>query len=162
MTPIRALSLWQPWASAMVTFEPGVPDWPIKTIETRHWPIKVSEPFALAIHAAKQPYKPEDHDPEFAHAVDSLQLTHGQFPYGAVLGIVWIVACKKVDEVRDSISPLERAFGNYVNLDKDGRFQQRYAFGTDPSRLLILKTPYPMKGAQGIFSFAQPEGLEFR
>jgi hypothetical protein len=158
---VKCLSLWQPWASAMFTYE--VEDRPVKTIETRHWPIYVpSGGCALAIHAAKQKYRRQDYDGDFAYMVSSLKIDNSYMPYGAVLGIVWLDSCKKADELINMIGPTERMFGNYVNEDDNGDFQQRYGFVTDPSRIRILRQPYTLRGMQGVFTWDMPEGLEFK
>ena len=47
---MKAISLWQPWASLCVL--PGPNGRAVKTIETRSWPTKYRGP--LAVHAAKR------------------------------------------------------------------------------------------------------------
>lgn len=161
---MKVISLWQVWASAMFTYEAeaGV-DRPIKTIETRHWPICVPVGgFELAIHAAKHPYRQKDYPRSFTTLVTSLGLDGPFIPYGAILGTVWVESCQKVDDLINKIGELEKTFGNYINEDDDGNFQQRYGYVTDPFRIKILKHPFPLKGAQGLFSWNPPAGLEWK
>lgn len=160
--PIRILSLWQPWASAMFAMRPNTAI-PVKAVETRHWELKGSFPFWLGIHAAKKPYRRDDYPRSFTSLVSEFKLDHAFMPYGALLGFVWATACRKVDDIlRDGIDPIEQAFGNYVNEGDDLQFQQRYGFVTDPSKIKILKVPYAMRGQQGVWTWTPPEGLEFK
>jgi hypothetical protein len=162
----RFVSLWQPWASAMFTYEPepGV-DRPIKTIETRNWELNYIPPGGcwLGIHAAKHPYKPKEYPESFARTVTRLKLDGPFMPYGAVLGFVWLLYCKKADElVKAGLGELELMFGNYVNEGDDLKFEQRYGWVTDPFRIKILRTPYPLAGKQGVFYADLPKDLEFK
>jgi hypothetical protein len=162
--PAMALSLWQPFASAMFTYEQeaGV-DRPIKAIETRHWEIKVPKGgVELWIHAAKKKYDRADYPEKFTRLVSGLYLDGPFMPYGVFLGSVWLTACTKADALVNAIGDLEREFGNYVNEDDYGKFQQRYGFDTDPFRIKILRYPYPYAGKQGIFYWTPPAGLEFK
>ncbi len=139
---------------------------PIKSIETRNRPIEHRGP--MAIHSALKKFVPAKTDPVFLYHVRKLGLLNyprwpeEPFEYGKVLCIPWIVDCLKVDDVRDKISPIELMFGNYVNEDANGKFEQRYAWITDPSKLRILKTPVHEKGHQYFWDWKMPEGLEFK
>lgn len=87
---MRALSLWQPWASLWLS--------PAKIHETRHWPTTYIGP--LAVHAAQRF--------ETRVGKDLDRLLTAQFGAqwrrtlprgGAVLGVVDVVACKPTEEV---------------------------------------------------------------
>ena len=92
---MKAISLWQPWASYMADGQ--------KLIETRHWPISYRGP--LLIHAAKR--------------MDECSTSQrATLPFGALLCIVDLINCKRTEDLRDSISELEHSLGNYG----DGRF----------------------------------------
>jgi activating signal cointegrator 1 len=126
---VKAISLWQPWATLVVT---GA-----KRIETRGWETLVRG--ELAIHAAqhwnralaalclKEP---------FARALRGT----GTMPFGAVIGVVTLSGIEPVDAILD-ISEQERAFGNY----EPGRF----AWLLDNIR--ALPRPVPCRGHQQLF-----------
>lgn len=156
---MRCLSLWQVWASAMAKQMPNGN--PVKAIETRHWPIKASCPFDLAIHAAKLKFVPSQWHEQFVAYCRQYRLLD-DIVYGAVLCIVRVIAVKKVDDLWATLTPLERAFGNYVNNDDHGTFQQRYGFVTDPKHLRVLKQPQYVRGMQGVFNWEPPVGIEFK
>lgn len=169
---VRAISLWQPWASGMCTRKTdGIPP---KLNETRHWIIEgVKFPFPLAINAAKKKYNPADWHPDFVRRVRELQLDHYMMPYGAILGVVMVTGFPKVDDIRDMLSADELLFGNYDNTcptcaghgcekcKMTGQIQ-RYAWTTDVRQLRILKTPILTRGAQGIFNWTIPDDAEWK
>ena len=166
---MKALSLWQPWASLLVA---GV-----KQIETRSWPIRHRGP--LLIHAASHWTRAEDEicrrEP-FASALAGLrvQWTPGErrnfrrpaLPFGAIVGRVDVVDCFPTELVTVSrvirhcwmaedgpagrglaIPEREAPYGNY----DPGRF----AFACrDPVR---FDTPVYCRGHQGLFEV--PDGL---
>lgn len=74
-TPIRVLTVRQPWASLIIS---GVKD-----VENRSWP--TSHRGLLAIHAATRP------DP--AGMADHRDLAGAELDYGMVLGTVEVVDC---------------------------------------------------------------------
>lgn len=115
---MKAISLWQPWASALVS---GA-----KTIETRHWPTSYRGP--LLIHAAK-----------YHKECDAYQAR--TLPFGALVGLVYLIGCKPVEAVRDTISEQEYSLGNY----EDGRF----AWITERGK--VFETAIDYKGQQGFF-----------
>jgi len=71
---VRALSLWQPWASLIFDGR--------KTIETRHWPMRYRGP--LAIHAAMKVERA---------ACEDFGYDWRKIPRGAVLCIVNVKNC---------------------------------------------------------------------
>lgn len=120
--PTHAISLTNPWAMLAVLGE--------KQYETRGRTWRKSHPTEVYIHASKGFPKPVR---EFCRKNDlpdtlkelcrvepfrSALARHGwdrgeDLPQGVILGRVRVVRSCRVEEVRDSISPTERAFGNY-------------------------------------------------
>lgn len=137
---IKAISLWQIWASAM---EHGK-----KTIETRSWPTSYRGP--LAIHAAKKPFRVRDYSPEFADRVRKDGLLDERLPYGAVLCIVDLVDCVPTNSIRRALSQTELMYGNYAN--------GRWAWVTE--NLVRLPAAMPTRGYQGFFEFELPDWME--
>jgi len=150
---MKAITLWQPWASFMFANLP----YPPKTIETRTQQRRHRGP--LAIHAGKR--EPawvrrmfsEDRD------LSDLMLEYlgvtdvGDLPHGCVLGVVKMVSCVPTDSIRDELSRTERLLGDY---DTD-----RAAIITaDPSRLV---SPVPWRGRQGWWNLPDDalDGREF-
>ncbi|MGE3333663.1 MAG: hypothetical protein AB7I36_08470 [Rhodospirillaceae bacterium] len=130
---MKALSLWQPWASLWVS---GV-----KVHETRHWPLKVAERgFWLAVHAAQRFEK--NVDPELS---DILCDTFGghwsrDLTRGAIVGKVFIGACVRSDDLLWA-DDADFTCGNWT----PGRF------GFRADRFAALKAPIPYRGQQGMF-----------
>lgn len=149
---MRAISLWQPWAE-LVARE-------LKQYETRHWTCQLGP---VAIHAAKRPYSDKEMV-EKAHACRIQMLQDEVDPFtlkfGVVLCVAEIVACVKVDAVRDQLDKRELAYGNYDNTcpdckglgcngcDTKGRIQ-RYAWRI--ANVRRLPNPVPVTGHQGFF-----------
>lgn len=137
---MRALSLSQPWASA-VAFD-------LKSIETRSWRTSYTGP--LAIHASMVPgrgysalqhlltLKPSLFGESSSALADSIwyQAWHSddsvlnpeelanydnlvrRLPPGAIVAVAMLYDCVPVEDVRDSISEQERILGDY----SDGRW----------------------------------------
>lgn len=148
---MKALTLWQPWAS-LVIFD-------AKKIETRSWTTKYRGP--IAIHAAV-------HRPSFLgkscegacfnEAVtrvrrywgwnDSEECWKGPgvITRGHVLGIVNLVSIDLVENVRDDIRTKERLFGNY----EDGRYAWHLAL------LERFPMPIPAKGNRMLWNWERP------
>lgn len=130
---LKAITLWQPWASAMAH--------QLKKIETRDWATKYRGP--LLIHAAAKKPSWMDWDiltyPPIAKALGEKNIVDEKaFPLGAAVCIVNLVDCVRVETIRDTISPLERALGNYDN----GRFAWITEF------MHYIEKPIPMKGGR--------------
>lgn len=137
---MKALSLWQPWASLIAI---GA-----KRIETRSWDTLYRGP--VAIHAAK---KWDKRLMEIARsfafdttlrpkslAVDRSGVT--ALPFGCIVATGRLVRVERITfgYVRH-LDPLEAEFGDYT----PGRF----AFHFEDVR--ALQTPIPYRGAQGLF-----------
>jgi activating signal cointegrator 1 len=125
---MKAISLWQPWASTM--------GFGLKKNETRHWSTLYRGP--LLIHAAKRKVRvPWD----IWDIVENNGLNLRHLPYGALICKVDLIDCQQIGDdncpLQDS---LEYKLGNYEH----GRFM----WITDN-----LKTvePISFKGRQGFF-----------
>jgi hypothetical protein len=148
---MKALTLWQPWASAVRLGE--------KKIETRCWTTKYRG--EMAIHAAeKKPsflgrsaetvtFRDEladvlncrrDRDDRHGIHLDSAIRA---LPRGVVLCIVKLVAIEETAAVRDSLSQRELIFGNY----EDGR----YAWFLE--MVEVFEAPMPAKGNRMLWNW---------
>jgi hypothetical protein len=127
---MKALSLWQPWASLWLS--------PAKIHETRHWPTKYRG--WLAVHAAKKFEK--EHDSDLAQILRQQFGTtwYRDLPTGAVLGAVNIIDCRRAAEV--SPTREDRLCGNFAS--------NRYGFQRAPE-FILFKQPVPFRGLQGFF-----------
>ena len=138
-TTIKAISLWQPWASLMAA---GV-----KLHETRHWATAYRGP--IAIHAAKVL--------DLAGAPDALCLAQfglhwaDDLPRGAVVAVGHLTGCVPAGGLHD-LTRADRAAGNFT----PGRFAWRI------ERLRPLPEPIPLAGRQGLFNWEPPGDLEDR
>lgn len=168
---MKAISLWQPWASAWI-----LPD--LKGNETRGWSTSYRGP--IAVHAAKtrQGFKELEGewpygwwggiidqlvpdcdgitpDPEVVALRANDAIT--KMPFGALIGVVHLIDCRRTEdciypqslsEVRAAtgppgmiVTPREYAFGNYG----PGRF------AWIANRRRTFAEPIPWKGSQGFF-----------
>ena len=128
---IKALSLWQPWASLVAL---GA-----KRIETRHWGTRYRGP--LAIHAAKRWTREElSKTSLFRYRVPSLPEAP---PLGAVVGVVNLVDCVQMTAAWiESVDEDEERFGHYAIA--------RWGWMLEDAR--ALASPVPLRGRQGLFS----------
>jgi len=126
---MRALSLRQPWATAIALG--------IKRVETRHWQTAYTGP--LAIHAAKR-WGPDEC--EFAIAEHALGRLPKRIPLGAIVATATLLGCRRTEDVEHQVGAIERIYGNYTA----GRFAW---FLSD---IVALDEPIPFKGAQGFFN----------
>lgn len=135
---MRAISLWQPWASLFVgrVGKPGP-----KRFETRHWPTHYRG--WLLIHAAQRKVPLAEIGPELLEVCTRHGYT--SVPHGALLGAVLIDHCQHIDKFfadqlraddRDSIIA-----GDF----RAGRFAWRR------SAAVALLEPIPYRGQQGFF-----------
>lgn len=140
MSPVRAISLWQPWASLWVA---GV-----KVHETRHWPTDYRGP--LVVHAAKRPidrYLGVLLEAVCENAFGVGWRRSGQVPLGALLGMVELVDCYPTEHCAQGGTPahivgsVDWRCGNF----NPGRCAWRAAAPRAFSR------PVPWKGKQGLF-----------
>ena len=127
---MKAISLWQPWSSAMAC---GV-----KQNETRSWP--TSYRGDLVICSAKR-------KPSLYEIGDiAVHLMDLEMPYGFALCVVELYDCVPTDLFYGAtpltISQAESDLGNYT----PGRFAWR------TRNLRRLKQPVPLRGYQGIWN----------
>ncbi len=126
---MKAISLWQPYASAMARR--------LKSVETRSWHTKYRGD--LLICSAKVKPKPGDFQSvdEFFKALT--------LPFGCALCIVEVYDCIPTEHVVHSLGNLqfdrEKPWGDYT----PGRF------GWMTRHLRPLKKPVPVKGKQGLW-----------
>jgi activating signal cointegrator 1 len=132
---MKAVSLWEPWASAMA--------WGLKGNETRHWYTAYRGP--IAIHAAKtREHADFIHEREVREAFAGVGIRAVEdLPFGCVVCTGFLRDVVRVETIRGKISPLELALGNY----DDGRF----AWVIDSVKR--LEKPEPAKGAQGFWEW---------
>lgn len=145
---MKAISLWQPWASAIAC---GV-----KQVETRSWYTAYRGP--IAIHAAKKWNKELlettlaliTHSPEFYRGLRTLGLTRwDKMHLGAVVATAHLTDCIATEILRPTISPLERAFGNY----SAGRW------GWILTNIKPIAEPIPASGLRLLWEWNPPSDL---
>lgn len=133
---MRAISLWQPWASLIFTARR------VKRHETRHWATFYRGP--LAIHAAQKLVTDLEDDLLELLGEECGPLWASQLPRGRMLGVAQLSDCR----LTESIDPdtLDRLCGNWT--------PGRYAWRLDePVKFL---DPPPCKGRQGFFDWHHP------
>jgi activating signal cointegrator 1 len=135
---MKAISLWQPWASAVAV---GA-----KTIETRTW--WTPHRGRLAIHAAKKD-TPELREFFSWKVCDPLRRAgfaqFEQLPFGAIIATCRLVECLHATDV-DCLTDQERALGDYS--------PGRYAWVFED--IEPLEKPVPCRGFQSLFDWPQP------
>lgn len=121
---MRALSLTQPWATAIAI---GLKQW-----ETRSWPTSFRG--QVAIHAAKGfPRWAKD----FAE-----QKRLADLPLGSIVCIANLTQCRQTQTLVSELSPEEQEWGDYS--------EGRYAFKLENIR--VLKQPIIATGALGFWA----------
>ena len=123
---MKAISLWQPWASAIAMG--------LKSIETRSW--STSYRGLLVIHAAKRWTKHQDAILRES-TLDPLVVG---LPLGAIIAVGRLVDCRPVDQL--ILDRRERRWGDY----SAGRF------GWTLTHVERLREPIPFIGRQGLFT----------
>ena len=127
---MRALSLWQPWASLIAVGG--------KEYETRSWwPPHSVLPSAIAIHAAKREHPEFRHDPE----VVSL-LGNDPLPKGAVVAVAFLEGAHCTEEVLPRITRQEESLGDHS--------PKRVAWRL--TRVWRVPEPISMRGNQGLWT----------
>lgn len=140
---MRALSLWQPWASYMACG--------FKLIETRSW----STPYTglVAIHAAKT-----DKELDATQDLWDLLSEDGRrrgflapypLPLGAFVAVGVLTGCQRTTSFR-TIGRDERILGNY----EPGRW------GWVFESIVRLDEPIPWKGQQGLWTLEEDIALK--
>lgn len=153
MLKIGILSLWQPWASAIVTEHPKFPGTGIKEYETRGWQIPphyIGK--RILIHAA---LKKDSENMSVWHRypfTEYDQLSAPALSFGALIGTVELVKCITTEEFKKTNFtdrfPEEFHMGNY----DDGRFAWQLR---DPHLLPSNVVPY--RGFQKMWQVAMDD-----
>ena len=127
---MKAITLWQPWASMVAAGE--------KTVETRCW----QTPYRgrLAIHAAKYvvPNLPQDlrDRAEFV-----LRQRLDEFPRGAVVAIVNLYEVVRTEDYNPSA--FRRVWGDFA----PGRWAWKF------THIVAIDPPIPARGQQGMWEW---------
>lgn len=128
---IKALTLWQPWASFMALG--------LKKNETRSWSTSYRGP--LAIHAAK---KAPRWIPNELVLFSLERLGPGnRWPYGKILCVVDLIGIEKSDGIIKDPSSTEIMLGDYSK----GRFIWQ------TKMLQVFDNPIPARGYQGLWDW---------
>jgi activating signal cointegrator 1 len=136
---VKALSLWQPWASAIPAG--------LKRIETRSW--RTTYRGRLAIHAAMVrnadvrdcwTCMSADDRPAFA-AIGVARFD--DLPFGAIVATCDLVDCRRTEDCGAWLGSTEEEWGNFA----PGRF------GWILDNIVRLEIPVPVRGAQGLFEW---------
>jgi hypothetical protein len=140
MMTVKAISLWQPWATLVAI---GA-----KRFETRSWATPYRGP--LVIHAAKRALTHDDkmmlNERAFSYHLHRAGFNASSLPFGKALCVVDVVNIHRTERVRDFISADERAFGDYST--------GRYAW--ELSNLRPFADSVDLRGMQGLFDFHCP------
>ena len=123
---MKAVSLWQPWASAI--------PFGLKRIETRGWQTHYRGP--LAIHAAKRWTRDQ-----IKAAGDKGLLNGPRLPRGQVIATATLHSIYPSELLTVCVSPLERSWGDYD--------PERFGWLLVDIRPCV---PFDFKGAQGFFN----------
>lgn len=139
---MKALSLWQPWATLIAI---GV-----KQYETRSWATPYRGP--LLIHAARRFQLEERQTCLISPFRECLQKAGYKstydLPLGAYIAVAYLIEIVPTRAIRNNLSGQESAFGNYA----DGRYAWKL------ERVQALPEPIPARGYQGLWN--PLEGLD--
>jgi hypothetical protein len=134
---MKAITVHQPWATFLA--------YGVKRYETRGWSTNYRGP--IAIHAGRSMEGLELlMDDEVESFVQKLELTKAVWTLGAVVAVGELTHIYRSEDMRDHLTPLELALGNY----DDGRF------GWEISNVQLLPAPVFVAGKQGLWEWAQP------
>jgi activating signal cointegrator 1 len=138
---MKALSIWQPWASFIMSGH--------KKIETRSWPAPYPIRGQRIAIASTKAIRPEQRQ---ALSEDSFRVHYaatglpdfGCLPMGSVLGNIIVDGCREIDsEFLEDLDEQEEAFGWYG----PGRFAWLIK---DPEP---LAAPIAVRGGQGLWNW---------
>lgn len=128
MSKVKAISLWQPWASAIA--------YGAKLVETRSW--KTTHRGLLLIHAARSK-DGRDWDGAIRPYLSGVP-EYSELPFGAIVAVAELVTCLPTTSLRSDLSDRELALGDYS--------AGRYGWILRKVRRI---EPIPYKGKQGLF-----------
>ena len=126
---MKAVSLWQPWATLVVLG--------LKKVETRGWYTSYRGP--LLIHAAKT-FPPSAR--RFAEAERALGRLPARIPFGALIGRVDLDEVLETQNVEQIVSALERLYGDFA--------WGRFAWFLENAK--EFPEPIPCRGMQRLFN----------
>lgn len=139
---VKALSLWQPWASLCCIVHPSDPTRSVKGFETRSW--KTHHRGELLIHAAQR-FTYDERDACFRPLIrESLRREYvkaDDLPRGAIIGRVRLVDCHPAVAAESEADEYALTMGHYA----PGRFAWEI---TEP---VLFAEPIPYRGRQGLF-----------
>jgi activating signal cointegrator 1 len=135
---VKAISLWQPWASLMAAG--------LKKIETRSWPTSYRGDLVICSTKTTPPnvrrWLLESRQPDALAIISACHNHIREQPAGVALCLVHLAACWPTEEARTTVeAQAELAFGDY----NDGRFAW---FTTD---IRPFAVPFAVRGRQGMF-----------
>ncbi|MEA5619522.1 ASCH domain-containing protein [Cronbergia sp. UHCC 0137] len=129
---MKALSLWQPWASLIPHY--------LKRVETRTWGTNYRGDLLICA-SARDTREQELFFHEKIKPIVRDKLTYNDFPFGVAVAQVTLVDCLVMtQELIDSQSSLEKMMGNWQI--------GRVAWVFENIRSI---TPFEVKGKQGLF-----------
>lgn len=141
---MRALTLWQPWATLVAL---GA-----KRVETRSWAPRFRPPFRLAIHAARQVPTPGlalMADPRVREVLGRAGiLTAADLPAGKVVAVCYVAAVRPGGEVVTLLDGPDLYLGDF----RPGR----WAWMLD--RVTPLDPPVPARGRRQLWEW-KAEGV---
>lgn len=172
---IRAITLHEPWATAMVLKDDNGRF--LKQIETRHWvlpPDCLNVPIAIAAAKTREHIKdwhhlvanaersrsvsPAAHLSDASRAIlalaDAGVKTERDFSPGCVVGVTRFHRCRRAEGILPGIDPIERSLGGYDSCDDEPRF------GWETDIMVPFTHPIPAKGVQGFWTWEVPSDLE--
>jgi hypothetical protein len=148
---MKALSLMQPWASALfIRLRDGNR---LKGIETRSWklPERTKYPLRIAIQASSS-------FPKWARAFAETERTLGRIPsrlpFGAIIGFVTIMGMRMTEDLAPQITAIERLYGDYS--------PGRWGWMLSDAESLPDDKIIPCKGALGLWDWKPSQDLEFK
>ncbi len=134
---MKALTLWQPWASLVALGH--------KAVETRCWSTKYRGPLAIHAAAKKPTWLGVSAESElFRREIGRLKIDERTLPCGVVLCTVDLVQIVPTDEVC-YLPENEQLFGNY----EEGRYAWFF------ENLKTFPVPIPAKGNRLLWNWDQ-------
>lgn len=138
---MKALSLWQPWATLIAVGH--------KKVETRSWPTRYRGP--IAIHAAKRKLTDDEHELLHELAYEFNINLPAQLQLGAIVAIASLWDCYQMSRHDCEIqTELEEHVGGWE--------PGRYAWCLH--NVTALREPIPARGAQGLWQWEPTAAIE--
>jgi len=141
---VIALSLWDPWGTAMMLG--------LKHVETRGWYCQYRGPLVIHVARSRDAVDHIQRSPLWQYLAPTGYGTVKPWPLGCAVAVVEVIDCQPVQQLAPTLSPMELAFGDYRQFGDDGK--QRYGIIT--THLIPFEKPIPWKGAQGFWNYTGP------